>query len=240
VEEDTSDLIIRKRQCEIWDLLCWRPFREYLAEKAVVRERYVPYFLRWVSECYALLDLPLETRLNSDQRQEFLRYLSKRQEDWQVKQAEHALRLYDYFLSLRLEASEARQTGAPQAWQSLEGRMREALRLRHRSLSTERTYLGWLRSFRGLVGDKEPGDLSASDIRNFLSSLAVERRVSGATTSIQRPFKRRSRRRCWLRGFPRRHRFTPCGTASQPTCWKTATTSEPYRNSSATGTSRPP
>jgi len=43
--------------------------------------------------------------------------------------------------------------------------------------------LGWLRSFRGFVGDKEPENLSASDIRNFLSFLAVERRVSGATQS---------------------------------------------------------
>ncbi len=158
-------------------------FREYLAEKAVVRERYVPYFVRWVSECYAFLELPLENRLSSDQRQEFLRYLSKRHEDWQVKQADHALRLYDYFLSLRLEASKERETGASQVWQSLEGRSREALRLRHRSLSTEKTYLGWLRSFRGFVGDKEPENLSASDIRNFLSFLAVERRVSGATQS---------------------------------------------------------
>ena len=158
-------------------------FREYLAQKAVARERYVPYFVRWAAECYAFLELSLENRLSSDQRQEFLRYLSKRHEDWQVKQADHALRLYDYFLSLRLEASKERKTGAPQVWQSLEGRAREALRLRHRSLSTERTYLGWLRSFRGFVGDKEPGNLSASDIRNFLSFLAVERRVSAAAQS---------------------------------------------------------
>ena len=132
-------------------------FREYLAEKAVVRERHVPYFVRWVSQCYAFLELPLETRVNSDQRQEFLRYLSKRHDDWQVKQADHALRLYDYFLSLRLEASEARQTGAPQAWQSLEGRTREALRLRHRSLSTERpTWAGFGRS-RLLSGTRSRG-----------------------------------------------------------------------------------
>jgi site-specific recombinase XerD len=50
-------------------------------------------------------------------------------------------------------------------------------------LSTERTYLGWLRSFRGFVGDKEPENLSASDIRNFLSFLAVKRRVSAAAQS---------------------------------------------------------
>lgn len=34
--------------------------------------------------------------------------------------------------------------------------MRDALRLRHRSLSTEKTYLIWLRSFKGFVDQKEP------------------------------------------------------------------------------------
>jgi len=43
--------------------------------------------------------------------------------------------------------------------------------------------LGWLRSFRGFVGDKEPENLSASDIRNFLSFLAVKRTVSAAAQS---------------------------------------------------------
>jgi hypothetical protein len=100
-------------------------FREYLAQKAVVRERYVPYFVRWAAECYAFLELSLENRLSSDQRQEFLRYLSKRHEDWQVKQADHALRLYDYFLSLRLEASKEGKPALPRSgslWKAGRGR----------------------------------------------------------------------------------------------------------------------
>jgi hypothetical protein len=37
--------------------------------------------------------------LNSDQKKQFLSEMAKRYEDWQVKQADIALRLYDYFLS---------------------------------------------------------------------------------------------------------------------------------------------
>jgi hypothetical protein len=81
MEENKSRFVIRRKRGQTGDLLCFGGFREYLAEKAVVRERYVPYFVRWAAECYAFLELPLENRLSSDQRQEFLRYLSKRHED---------------------------------------------------------------------------------------------------------------------------------------------------------------
>ena len=59
--------------------------------------------------------------------------------------------------------------------------MREALRLRHRSLSTEKTYLIWFRSFRQFVGEKQPGELLGRDLQDFLSHLAVERKVSSST-----------------------------------------------------------
>ena len=39
-------------------------FREYLAEKAVVRERYVPYFVRWV---YPISVIPLLCKDQMDQ-----------------------------------------------------------------------------------------------------------------------------------------------------------------------------
>ncbi|HWR58284.1 MAG TPA: integron integrase [Thermodesulfovibrionales bacterium] len=66
-------------------------------------------------------------------------------------------------------------------WLIVEERTRAALRLRHRSLSTEKTYLLWIRQFRGFVKDRQPFSLDGKDIQAFLSYLAVERRVSAAT-----------------------------------------------------------
>ncbi|MEP9410653.1 MAG: integron integrase [Candidatus Brocadia sp.] len=57
----------------------------------------------------------------------------------------------------------------------------EVLRLRHRSYSTEKSYIAWLRSFRGFVHDKKPSQLTSKDIQDFLSSLAVDRKVSAST-----------------------------------------------------------
>jgi len=59
--------------------------------------------------------------------------------------------------------------------------MREALRLRHRSLSTEKTYLSWLRSFKAYVEQKEPYQFNGRDLQDFLSHLAVDKKVSSST-----------------------------------------------------------
>jgi len=106
--------------------------------------------------------------------------MTKRYEDWQVKQADTALRLYDYFLSINKSPS----SDAPsekESWSVFEEKMREALRLRHRSLSTEKSYLIWLRSFKAFVNEKSPDELTGRDLQDFLSSLAVEKKVSSST-----------------------------------------------------------
>ncbi len=58
--------------------------------------------------------------------------------------------------------------------------MRDALRLRHRSLSTEKTYLAWLKGFKAFVDQKDPNHLEGTDHQDFLSHLAVERKVSAS------------------------------------------------------------
>ena len=107
--------------------------------------------------------------------------MAKRHEDWQVKQADTALRLYDYFLSKTTSPKSEETSSHEERWKSLEEKMRDSLRLRHRSLSTEKTYLIWLRSFKGFVGEKQPHQLGGSDLQDFLSHLAVERKVSPST-----------------------------------------------------------
>ncbi len=107
--------------------------------------------------------------------------MAKRHEDWQVKQGDTALRLYDYFLSREIKEEFGGEVANKRGWSALAKKMREQLRLRQRSLSTEKTYLIWLRSFQGFVGEKEPSRLEGRDLQDFLSRLAVEKRVSPST-----------------------------------------------------------
>ncbi|MBI5849072.1 MAG: integron integrase [Nitrospirae bacterium] len=152
-------------------------FEQYLFQKAYIQQKYVPYYLKWVSYCYLFLDQPENIILTSDQIQCYLNHIAKTREDWQVKQAETALRLYGYFLSLKGEAQAetAMRSTSPtnrDLWTELERKTGDALRLRRRSYSTEKTYIG---------DSRPPSDLTVADMQNFLSFLAVERRVAAST-----------------------------------------------------------
>jgi integron integrase len=58
---------------------------------------------------------------------------------------------------------------------------REHMRVRHLSLRTEQTYLQWLRRYVAFHGRRHPRDVGASGVEQFLTHLAVERKVSAVT-----------------------------------------------------------
>ena len=64
---------------------------------------------------------------------------------------------------------------------SLLSAVRRALRVRHYSGRTEEAYVAWVRRFVRGSGLRHPRELGPSDITRFLSSLAVEGRVSAST-----------------------------------------------------------
>lgn len=156
-------------------------FRDFLVQKGAVKPNQIPYYLEWIAACYSFLNIPHSNPLGKDQRKRFLDDMCKRYEDWQVKQADTALRLYDYFLSEKRKTDTQGTGEARNAWSALEEKMREALRLRHRAYSTEKTYLLWVRGFQGFVNGKDPASLEGRDLRNYLSSLAIEKKVSAST-----------------------------------------------------------
>lgn len=158
-------------------------FQKYLSDNAHISSKYIPFYLKWISECYAFNNMPVEHRITAEQKQQFLAHLSKTREDWQVKQADYALRLYNYFISRIYKGPSASSSDFDKEWSNMEENTIKALRLRHRSLRTEKTYIGWLRQFKGFVGSKGPQNLEGDDIRNFLTHLAVEKKVSSATQS---------------------------------------------------------
>jgi site-specific recombinase XerD len=61
--------------------------------------------------------------------------------------------------------------------------MKNMLRLKHRALSTERTYLLWLRRFYLSVNGRSPFSLDSNHVKNFLTHQAVDRKVAKSTQS---------------------------------------------------------
>jgi len=62
--------------------------------------------------------------------------------------------------------------------------VRQVMRLKHMSLSTEDSYLYYIKQFILFHNKRHPKDMGVDEIRAYLSHLAVERRVSASTQKV--------------------------------------------------------
>ncbi len=60
-------------------------------------------------------------------------------------------------------------------------RVRESLRIKHYSMSTEKSYCDWIKRFILFHNKRHPKDMGAPEIKNFLSHLAIGKNVSAST-----------------------------------------------------------
>jgi integron integrase len=81
--------------------------------------------------------------------------------------------------SLSGKTRSARESGA--SWKAEYSRLADEIKLRHYSPKTLRTYRGWIQKFQAFKRSKTPEFLSSTDVKEFLTFLAVKRRVSATT-----------------------------------------------------------
>jgi integron integrase len=62
--------------------------------------------------------------------------------------------------------------------------VRTVVRTKHFSLSTERAYVGWIRRFILFHHKQHPREMAETEIRQFISHLAVDARVSASTQTV--------------------------------------------------------
>lgn len=67
------------------------------------------------------------------------------------------------------------------SWESAYSNLCAEIKVRHYSPKTLRTYTVWIRQFQTFCRSKDPQLLSSSDVKEFLSFLAVKRKVSAST-----------------------------------------------------------
>jgi len=60
-------------------------------------------------------------------------------------------------------------------------RVREAIRARHYSRRTEKTYVAWIRRYILFHGKRHPAEMGAAEVTRFLTSLAVDGNVAAST-----------------------------------------------------------
>ena len=69
------------------------------------------YYAIWATQCLSKNHKHTGDELTNDEINNFLRYLSKRHEDWQVKQASDAIWIYNFYA--KTKTSSIRDYGKP-------------------------------------------------------------------------------------------------------------------------------
>jgi site-specific recombinase XerD len=62
--------------------------------------------------------------------------------------------------------------------------VRQAIRVRHYSLKTEKSYVYYIRDYILFHNKRHPKDMGADEIRNYLSYLAVNQNVASSTQNV--------------------------------------------------------
>ncbi|MBU4479604.1 MAG: integron integrase [Candidatus Omnitrophica bacterium] len=165
-------------------------FQKFLLERKIVPEKSVSFYAYWVSRFLSFFSDNDDLELNL-QIEKFLDTLRAQGNvaDWQVQQAEESLRLYfDSFpegSKLKANLGNAVAGSDKDVFEVLD-KTRQAIRIKHYSYRTERSYLEWINRFFVYLREvknkniKVP-ELTSDEVRDFLSYLAVKRRVSSST-----------------------------------------------------------
>lgn len=163
-------------------------FGEFVLKARLVKEKAAPYCVRWVRR---FLTRPASDEPLADQVRRFCDELERdgRCDDWQVRQAEHALRIYFVNFLQRTDwqrkpaSAVVDERGHTSPLAALE-QLRHRLRTRHYSYRTECSYADWVRRFFDYLAERQgvPHPRVASDaVRDYATHLAVHRRVSAST-----------------------------------------------------------
>jgi integron integrase len=156
-------------------------FARYLLDRRLANEKTAPFYVRWVRRYRDFFALGRKGESTEEGLAQFLAELEKECEDWQVRQAAEAVKIYLFFQG-RHQTHPAVGRFAPKGqWKDAAVQMRQIMRLKHLSLRTEDTYLGWVRRFYAFVGGVSPKELTGGQVKDFMTHLAVEERVSAST-----------------------------------------------------------
>ncbi len=148
-------------------------------------EKTIPYRFNWIEQFCR--DRSTEAIRASEYSgyQQFLAELeqSNALEHWQIEQARETL---FWFLRkyLGLEEGKLHSEQYHQVYKDFNeaiSKTRECIRVKHLSYRTEQAYLSWIQRFARFCGDRPMSMVNSSQVREFLSHLALNERISAST-----------------------------------------------------------
>ncbi len=149
---------------------------DFLLSAGKVPEKQIKYFLIWISNYNTYVKIS-----GKNSEQDFFDKLSKKHSDWQVVQAHKAVNLYKYYLSSYSNHKTEPVLVVSDSWDSVELKIQEFCKFQYKSYSTEKSYLYWVRTFGTYLKYKKPCSVTELDVKNFLTYLAVQKRLAAST-----------------------------------------------------------
>jgi integron integrase len=156
-------------------------FKSYLLAMHIAGPKAVDYYLHWVTRFYRFLNKQPGDTITQQEIDAYLKHLAKSRESWQVDQAAKAISLYQFFNNRKEVGNGDKTIDSRDQWKKAADDMHKILRLMHRSYRTEKAYLGWVRRFYRFLGGRSPYSLESADVKDFMTHLAVEQKVSAST-----------------------------------------------------------
>lgn len=156
---------------------------EFLSTRRLAPENRRKFYGMWVDRFLAHRGNDVAAPITGAEIDAFSHSLAATHEEWQVRQAADAVRLYLFFLQNQGDQPALSPDSGSAPPVAFEQKMREVIRLRHLSMATEKSYIGWLRHFLAWCGNAPSTSLDNAKVIGFLTHLAVERKVSKATQS---------------------------------------------------------
>jgi len=177
------------------------PYRALLQQQKVsVKE--VPFFLKWLRFYLDFCHKYSHAAANPNSLFHFIRKLKqKRQTEQQVAQAERTILLFYKLIENKKtivskkstqkkeqpaglrndKGGQKRVTKDKITWKNQFDMLTVDIKLRHYSPKTLKAYRAWLSKFQGYLRNKSPQLLASSDVKKFLTHLAVEKKVAAST-----------------------------------------------------------
>jgi len=156
-------------------------FYDSLLSQGMVHEKYLKFYVDWIGQAYKHAGQSWGEPLSMEQENAFLERLALDAPGWQVKQAKQALGMFSHFQDRASRKNSSVSHLYDTIWKHSVSRMQARLKIQQKSYRTEKTYLQWIRRFYVFCTGKNPSDLTEEDIRAYISTLAVEGKVSAST-----------------------------------------------------------
>lgn len=140
-------------------------FAEELKKRGVVTDEHIPYYCGWIR-------MFIHSGCSGDD--EFSAWLeAKGRDDWQIRQALNALQMYQEHLG----TGTRKVVGAGNPVEELAVK----LKVRHYSRKTVKAYTYWCKDYLRFCGNLVRDMKESSSFRDYLSYLALQRKVAAST-----------------------------------------------------------